>query len=284
MAAHHMWATGALLTLGLCGQAWAQATAITWFGHAAYSVTTPKGKVLLIDPWLKNPANPAAKDNADVLASLGKVDYILITHGHRDHVGDAVDIARKTGAALVSNPELSGNLVRLSGFPKAQAQAGATMGVGGELTVADGEVMIAMTPAVHSSSIFNEGAGPTDAERAYGGLAAGFVIRIQNGPTIYHSGDTAYFGDMATIGEQYPIDVALLNIGGRFGMEPDMAARAAKTLKAKLAVPQHYGTFAPLVPTAVTFASALKRLGVPFHEMKPGATMTYSGKRLIKRD
>src|SRR5437763_2412616 len=87
-------------------QASAQETKIKWFGHAAFSITTPKGKVLLIDPWLKNPSNPEAKDGKDPLASLAKVDYILLTHGHRDHVGDAVEIARKTGAILICNPEL----------------------------------------------------------------------------------------------------------------------------------------------------------------------------------
>src|SRR3954470_20958540 len=102
-------------------EASAQETKIKWFGHAAFSVTTPKGKVLLIDPWLSNPSNPEAKDGHDPLASVPKVDYILLTHGHRDHVGDAVEIAKKTGAALVCNPELAGNLVKLAGFPEKQA-------------------------------------------------------------------------------------------------------------------------------------------------------------------
>jgi L-ascorbate metabolism protein UlaG (beta-lactamase superfamily) len=96
----------------------AQETKVKWFGHAAFSITTPKGKVLLIDPWIKNPLNPEAKDGKDALASVSKVDYILLTHGHRDHVGDAVEIATKTGAALICNPELAGNLVKLAGFPE----------------------------------------------------------------------------------------------------------------------------------------------------------------------
>src|SRR5262249_22366954 len=235
-------------------------TKLKWFGHAAFSITTPKGKVLLIDPWLRNPANPEAKDGKDPLTAIPQVDYILLTHGHRDHVGDAVEIAKKTGAALICNPELAGNLVKLADFPGQQAETDAIMGIGGEIQVADGEVTVAMTPAVHSSSVFNPKAGPNEPERAYGGTPAGFVIMVSDGPTIYHSGDTAYFKDMETIGESYSIDVALLNIGGHFGMEPRLAARAAQSVRAKLAVPQHFGTFPGITPNAEGFAAELRKL------------------------
>src|SRR5690349_11787099 len=261
----------AFLALGVlsAGQASAQQTKVKWFGHAAFSVTTPKGKVLLIDPWLKNPSNPEAKDGKDPLASVPKVDYILLTHGHRDHLGDAVEISQKTGAVLIANPELAGNLVKLADFPAKQASTDAIMGIGGEIQIAEGEVTVAMTPAVHSSSVFNPKAGPTEAERAYGGNPAGFVLIIKDGPTIYHSGDTAYFKDMEILGEEYAVDLALLNIGGHFGMEPRMAAKAAKSVRAKLAVPQHYATFPGIAENANAFAAALKELQVPFYEMKP---------------
>jgi L-ascorbate metabolism protein UlaG (beta-lactamase superfamily) len=261
----------------------AQETKIKWFGHAAFSITTPKGKVLLIDPWLKNPSNPDAKNGKDPLASLSKVDYILLTHGHRDHVGDAVEIAKKTGAILICNPELAGNLVKLADFPGKQAETDAIMGIGGEIQIADGEVTVAMTPAVHSSSVFNPKAGATEAERAYGGNPAGFVLIIKNGPTIYHSGDTAYFKDMETIGEEYQIDVALLNIGGHFGMEPRMAAKAAKSVRARLAVPQHYATFPGIAVNSAEFAAELKKLTIPFYEMKPGETLTFRGKQIMQK-
>jgi L-ascorbate metabolism protein UlaG (beta-lactamase superfamily) len=258
----------------------AQETKIKWFGHSAFSITTPKGKVLLIDPWLRNPSNPEAKEGKDPLASIPRVDYILLTHGHRDHVGDAVEIAQKRHAVLICNPELAGNLVKLAGFPREQAETDNIMGIGGEIEIADGEVTVAMTPAVHSSSVFNPNAGPTEAERAYAGTPAGFVLIVKNGPTIYHSGDTAYFRDMETIGESYAIDVALLNIGGHYGMEATMAARAAQSLRTKLAIPHHYGTFPGIAQTGDAFAAALKKTKIPFREMKAGETLTYVGKTL----
>lgn len=272
-----------ILAFGSVYQASAQETKIKWFGHAAFSITTPGGKVILIDPWLQNPANPEAKDGKDPLAAVSKVDYILLTHGHRDHVGDAVAIARKTGAILISNPELAGNLVKLADFPKEQAETDAIMGIGGEIQIAGGEVTVAMTPAVHSSSVFNPKASATDAERAYGGNPAGFVLIIKNGPTIYHSGDTAYFKDMETIGEEYQVDLALLNIGGHFGMEPRMAAKAAQSVRAKLAIPQHYATFPGITEKADDFAAALKKLKIPFYEMKPGETITFRGKQMMQK-
>ena len=99
-----------LLLLGFSAQASAQETELKWFGHAAFSINTPSGKVLLIDPWITNPANPDAKGGKDPLPEVARADYILLTHGHRDHVGDAVEIAKKTGAVLICNPELAGNL------------------------------------------------------------------------------------------------------------------------------------------------------------------------------
>src|SRR6478672_9557462 len=269
-----------LIVLVLAGahHAHAQETKLQWLGHAAFSITTPNGKVLLIDPWLRNPMNPDAKDGKDPLTSISKVDYILLTHGHRDHVGDAVDIAKKTGASLIANPELAGNLVKLTDFPAKQAQD-YIMQMGGEIQIADGEVTVAMTEAVHSSSVFNPKAGPNEPERAYGGSPAGFVIMIKNGPTIYHSGDTAYFKDMEVIGETYSIDVALINIS-QMGIK--LSVRAAQSLRTRLVVPMHFGTFPGLLQSAAGFATEIKKLNIGFYEMKPGETVVFRGKQMNK--
>ena len=267
-----------LLLIGLVIQATAQETKLKWFGHAAFSITTPKGKVLLIDPWIKNPSNPEAKENKDPFASIPKVDFILLTHGHRDHVGEAVEIAKRTGAMLIANPELAFNLVKLADFPTKQA-GDYIMQMGNEIEIADGEVTVAMTPAVHSSSVFNPKAGPNEPERAYGGSPAGFVIIVKNGPTIYHSGDTAYFKDMETIGESYSIDAALINIS-QMGVK--MSVRAAQSLRGKVTIPMHFGTFPGLLQNADGFAAELKKLKIGFYEMKPGDTVSFRGRQLIR--
>ena len=267
-----------LLLIGLVTQTTAQETKLKWFGHAAFSITTPKGKVLLIDPWIKNPSNPEAKDNKDPFASISKVDYILLTHGHRDHVGEAVEIAKRTGAMLIANPELAFNLVKLADFPPKQA-GDYIMQMGNEIEIADGEVTVAMTPAVHSSSVFNPKAGPNEPERAYGGSPAGFVIIVKNGPTIYHSGDTAYFKDMETIGESYSIDAALINIS-QMGVK--LSVRAAQSLRGKVTIPMHFGTFPGLLQNADGFAAEIKKLKIGFYEMKPGDTISFRGRQLIR--
>lgn len=255
-------------------------TQVKWLGHAAFQVTTPAGKVLLIDPWISNPVLPNGKE---VAAGIAKADYILVSHGHFDHIGDAVEIAKRTGAKLVASFPLATNLVRIWGYPAAQAGMDTSGDPGGELRLPGGEVTIAFTPAVHSSGLDYPGAGEKETRPvAYGGSPVGFVIRIQGGPTIYHSGDTAFFRDMEVIGETYAPEVSLLNIGGHFGMEPAMAARAASALKTKLVVPHHFKTFPLLTQDAGAFFAELDKRKIAHAEPPPGGTLSFEGKKLAK--
>jgi L-ascorbate metabolism protein UlaG (beta-lactamase superfamily) len=253
-------------------------TKVQWLGHAAFAVTTPEGHVLIIDPWLTNPMNPDAKDGKDPVAAISKADYILITHGHFDHVGEAVALGKKTGAKLVSNFELANNLVADSGYPKEQAQMDTMINPGGQIQIAGGEVTVSMTPAIHSSGMNKAGT----AEAVYGGTPGGYVVQIKNGPTIYHTGDTAYFSDMKLIGDDYHPDLALINIGGHFGMEPPAAAKAAKAVHPKLVVPMHYKTFPVLTQDAGGFFKLLDAEHIAHKEMKPGEILVFDGTKLQK--
>jgi L-ascorbate metabolism protein UlaG (beta-lactamase superfamily) len=256
-----------------------QNTTLTWYGHSAFKIVTPKGKVLVIDPWLTNPLNPEAKEGADhAITAVGKVDYILITHGHFDHVADAAALAKKTQAKLVTNFELGAAMVKYLGYPKDQAGMETLGNMGGKIVTSDGEVEINFVPAVHSSGLDTG----KDGETVYGGNPMGFVVQIKNGPTIYHSGDTAYFSDMDLIGKTFHPDVALLNIGGHFGMEPPQAALAAQAVRGKLVIPHHYKTFPILTQDAAPFFKLLDQKKISHLEMKPGQTITFEGTALKK--
>lgn len=246
----------------------AATTKVTWHGHAAFEIVTPRGKTLLIDPWLKNPKNPAKNP-------LGgrKADFILLTHGHSDHVGDAVELAKAAKSRLVANFELGTSLARLLGFPKDQMGLDTLGNTGGTLKLADDELTVQFTPAVHSSGI---DAGE-DKPLGYGGNPNGFLIRIKDGPTIYHSGDTAYFKDMEQLAEA-DVDLALLNIGGHFGMEPEAAATAARAINPRLVVPHHYGTFPVLTQSPAEFFKALDEDKLAHRELSPGETLFFDGK------
>ena len=254
-------------------------TKITWHGHATFEIKTPAGAVLMIDPWLKNPKNPNKEKSP--YSNIKRLDYILVTHGHFDHLADAAKLAKQTGARLITNFDLGKQMVKLMDYPKDQMGFDSMINIGGEIQIARGEVMVAMTNAVHSSAIsnpFDENAGPA---LYTGGNPAGFVLKIRGGPTIYHSGDTAYFGDMAMIGEVYQPDVALLATGGHFTMEPAMAARAAMAIKPKLAIPQHFGTFPVLAQNIDAFLKPLKKAGISTLVMKPGQTIKFQGRTYL---
>lgn len=252
-------------------------TRLTWWGHAAFQLETPQGKTLWIDPWLSNPMNPK-KDKAMDLVKSG--DFILITHGHFDHVGEAVQIAKKTKARLVAPFELGNALAKVHGFPADQMGFDTLGNPGGELTLADGALKVIFTNAIHGSGLDHPGDKSKTEPAVYGGTPVGYVIKIQNGPTLYDSGDTAYFSDMKWIGKRYKPDVAILNIGGHFGMEVPDALQAAKDLDADLTIPQHYATFPILTQEAKGFTNGLKKARLKFKAPKPGETLIFQGSHL----
>lgn len=244
---------------------------LTWYGHAAFKLTTPAGKVLLIDPWLTNPANKNGKDD---LAKMEKVDLILITHGHFDHVGNSAEIARKTGAKLVSTFDLGKAIATYGGYPEKQMGFDTMGNFGGELSLLDGEVKIAFIPAIHSSTVMAP-EGSADKDIHDGGNPGGFLITVKNGPAIYHTGDTDVFSDMALIRQFGKVDVMLACIGGHFTMGPERATEAVKLVKPGMVVPMHFGTFPVLDGTVSTFAKALKKQGskTRLHELKVGENL-----------
>ena len=264
-----LFAAAVLTALLLAGPApAADRTRVTWLGHAAFKIETPSGGVLLIDPWLANPNNDKGKQ---ILAKPGRVDRILLTHAHPDHVGNAVKLAKKTGARLVAPFELGKQLVA-QGYPKEQVGMDGLMNIGGTVSLLDGEVKALMTPAVHSSGL---AAGKGKPSHYYGSNPVGYRIKITGGPAIYHAGDTDVFGDMELIRRLSPVDVMLAPIGGHFTMDPERAAYAVNRLiQPDVVIPMHYGTFGVLKGRPAELAKHLDE-GVDMRALDINETTTF---------
>ncbi|HEY6936263.1 MAG TPA: metal-dependent hydrolase [Terriglobales bacterium] len=224
---------------------------LTWLGHATFRIET-SGQTVLVDPWVMG--NPLCPDKEK---KVKKVDVMLCTHGHFDHIGDAVEIAKQHDPTVVGIFELC------AWMEKKGVKKTSPMNKGG--TQAVGDIRVTMVHADHSCGILDGD------QIIYGGEACGFVIEFQNGLKIYHAGDTAVFGDMQIIRELYAPDIVLLPIGDHYVMSPREAAYACKLLRPKAVVPMHFGTFPVLTGTPAELKKLVKDVEVV--EMKPGQTL-----------
>jgi L-ascorbate metabolism protein UlaG (beta-lactamase superfamily) len=232
---------------------------ITWLGHASVSVKFNR-KTIYFDPWLDG--NPVCKLK---LRDVKHATAVCVTHGHDDHIGDSLEIVRRTGATLICTPEL-GFYAESKGLKEGKEVYG--LNIGGSWA---GEgFRVTMVPAMHTSEIMGEGwvQGPVQP----GSGAVGFVLAIEGGPTIYFSGDTGVFGDMAIIRDLYRPNVAILTVGGKYNMGYREAGYAASLLLPEYLIPTHYGTFPnqPLQISALESELAIRAPGVKLVVLQPG--------------
>jgi L-ascorbate metabolism protein UlaG (beta-lactamase superfamily) len=237
-------------------------TTLTWYGHACVEIRTPGGRTVLVDPWFGNPKSPRSADQVE------RCDLLLVTHGHSDHLGDAVALASRLRPAWPAIHEMSLWLGR-----RLPGGSDAVIGMNKGGTVEAAGLRVTMTHADHSAGEWNAGGETT----LYLGEPAGFVIELENGFRIYHAGDTAAFGDMRLIGELHRPDLALLPIGGHYTMDPRAAALAVELLGVGHVMPIHYGTFPLLAGTPDELRAALRERGldsVEVHDPEPGGSVS----------
>ena len=247
-------------------------TEVLWLGQAAFRITTPGGRVLMVDPWLL--ANPKTPPEWKSLDAVGKLDLILVTHAHADHFADAPALAKKNEVPVWGPAGLNSSLVALGILPPALSPR---FNKGGTLTpFGPGGPKITAVRAEHSSELTHRNPATGKDEIHLGGEPLGFVIELEDGFRIYHMGDTALFGDMKLIGERLKPDLVLIPIGGHFVMDPTDAAAAVRDyLKPKYAIPMHYGTIPQLKGTPQEFQQALGRTPTEVIVLQPGEAVRF---------
>lgn len=275
-------AAGALTYTIAADAAWAQTAKVEvhWLGQATTKLTTLTGKVIVIDPFLtNNPKTPQAYKNLD---ALGKVDVILVTHGHGDHVGnlgrsdgssDATDLARRTGATVLGPAGLIDTMMDLGWVAPDKA---VRFGKGGRVNPLGPQITITQVRAEHSSEVTVVDPATKKRTTYPGGEPCGFIVEFENGFKLYHMGDTGLFGDLRLIGAYYKPDLVMVPIGGHFVMDPRDAAYATREmLKPKFAIPFHYGTFPVLRGTPAEYQAALGQAPTQVFPISPGDKLTF---------
>jgi L-ascorbate metabolism protein UlaG (beta-lactamase superfamily) len=228
---------------------------ITWLGHAAFEIKFDSGEVLLLDPWIQgNPAYPAGHQ-------IQKADAIAVSHGHGDHFGDVIPLAKKHGSRVVAMVEIA-NFCSSKGVKN-------TLGFNKGGSVDLGFVKLTLTHALHSSSL-------QDGDQSiYAGEATGFILTFKDGPRAYFAGDTAVFAEMGLYADIYHPELAFLPIGDHYTMGPEEAAHAARLLRVKQVIPMHYGTFPVLTGRPEQLEQKLAGSGIQVLHVKQGQTINW---------